>query len=228
MRLLLIRHGQTPSNVAGALDTAFPGAGLTDLGGRQAAAIPTALGAEPITGVYASPLVRTQLTASPLARARGLDMVVQDGLREISAGSLEMRTDHDAVEEYHHALRSWMEGDLDVRLGGQESGREFMSRYDEAIGAIARAHGPDDTVVAVSHGAAIRLWVTLRAAGVDRAAAPEMRLSNTAAAYLAGASPSWRLLRWHPGPLGGDHLVDLAAHDVTGDPEDEALGESAE
>ena len=26
MRLILIRHGQTPSNVAGALDTALPGA----------------------------------------------------------------------------------------------------------------------------------------------------------------------------------------------------------
>ena len=34
MRLLLIRHGQTPSNVLGLLDTAVPGPGLTDLGDR--------------------------------------------------------------------------------------------------------------------------------------------------------------------------------------------------
>ena len=40
MRLLLVRHGQTPSNVAGLLDTALPGPGLTALGTRQAAAIP--------------------------------------------------------------------------------------------------------------------------------------------------------------------------------------------
>ena len=30
MRLLLIRHGQTPANVRGELDTAAPGPGLTD------------------------------------------------------------------------------------------------------------------------------------------------------------------------------------------------------
>jgi release factor glutamine methyltransferase len=38
VRLLLIRHGQTPSNVLGLLDTAPPGPGLTDLGVEQAAA----------------------------------------------------------------------------------------------------------------------------------------------------------------------------------------------
>ena len=35
MRLLLIRHGETPGNVLGQLDTAHPGPGLTDLGERQ-------------------------------------------------------------------------------------------------------------------------------------------------------------------------------------------------
>src|SRR5699024_5083913 len=32
MRLLLIRHGQTPSNVEGILDAGYPGPGLTALG----------------------------------------------------------------------------------------------------------------------------------------------------------------------------------------------------
>ncbi|BCW50626.1 hypothetical protein StoSoilB13_29680 (plasmid) [Arthrobacter sp. StoSoilB13] len=48
MKLLLIRHGQTPGNVAGQLDTAFPGPGLTELGERQAAALPEALADESI------------------------------------------------------------------------------------------------------------------------------------------------------------------------------------
>ena len=34
MRLLLLRHGQTHSNVSGALDTGAPGADLTELGRR--------------------------------------------------------------------------------------------------------------------------------------------------------------------------------------------------
>ena len=34
-RLVLVRHGQTPSNVAGVLDTALPGPGLTEEGQQQ-------------------------------------------------------------------------------------------------------------------------------------------------------------------------------------------------
>ena len=85
MRLLLIRHGQTPHNVTGALDTAFPGAGLTELGQRQAAAVPEALADEDVGAVYATSLVRTQLTGSPLAQERSLDVQVREGLQEIAA-----------------------------------------------------------------------------------------------------------------------------------------------
>ena len=67
MRLFLIRHGQTPANVLGELDTAHPGPGLTELGTRQAAVIPDALRLESIDAVFASTLVRTHLTAQPLA-----------------------------------------------------------------------------------------------------------------------------------------------------------------
>ena len=59
MRLLLVRHGQTPANVAGALDTAFPGLGLTPLGQAQAEAVPAALADERVAAVHASRLVRT-------------------------------------------------------------------------------------------------------------------------------------------------------------------------
>ncbi|MHA7280954.1 hypothetical protein ACX80H_14535 [Arthrobacter sp. MDT2-2] len=36
----MIRHGQTPNNVTGHLNTAFPGAGLSALGKQQALAAP--------------------------------------------------------------------------------------------------------------------------------------------------------------------------------------------
>lgn len=227
MRLLLIRHGQTPSNVRGALDTAYPGAGLTELGHTQARAIPGSLEKERFAGVYASPLVRTQLTAAPLAQGRGLDVVVRRGLEEISAGELEMRTDHDAVEAYHTALKSWLDGDLDARLGGRESGRDFLSRYDGALTNIARRHRRDETIVAVSHGAAIRVWVTLRAKGAHEILTPESRMSNTAAAFLEGdPRTGWQLVDWTGTPLGGGHLDDVAAHDVTSEPADEAVAEA--
>ena len=39
MKLVLIRHGQTSSNLAGALDTAYPGADLNADGMNQAASL---------------------------------------------------------------------------------------------------------------------------------------------------------------------------------------------
>ena len=77
MRLLLLRHGQTESNVIGALDTAVPGAPLTAIGERQASAVPGAL--EPVDAVFVSTLIRTQQTALPLERARGLHATISTG-----------------------------------------------------------------------------------------------------------------------------------------------------
>lgn len=100
MRLILIRHGQTPSNVADLLDTAEPGADLTDVGRRQAAAVPRSLVDERIDVVYASTLVRTQQTAEPLLAERDVEFRVHPGLREISAGEFEMRGDEEAIRGY--------------------------------------------------------------------------------------------------------------------------------
>ena len=69
MKLRLIRHGQTPNNVARVLDTAEPGALLTQLGHDQAEALPQKLVTVSIDSLYVSTLTRTQLTAQPLARA---------------------------------------------------------------------------------------------------------------------------------------------------------------
>lgn len=100
MRLLLIRHGQTPANVLGRLDTARPGPGLTELGLAQAAEIPAALSSHRISEIYTSVLLRTHLTADPLVRSLSLAPRVLPGVHEIEAGSLEGRTDRAAISEY--------------------------------------------------------------------------------------------------------------------------------
>ena len=68
MRLLLIRHAQTASNVGRALDTAHPGAALTDLGHRQAARLVTGLAGEHLDVVAASSLLARSRPRSPLPR----------------------------------------------------------------------------------------------------------------------------------------------------------------
>lgn len=225
MRLLLIRHGQTPHNVTGALDTAFPGAGLTALGQSQARAIPDALAEEDIAGIYASRLVRTQLTAAPLAESRRLDVGVRAGLEEVAAGELEMRADRDAVHAYAGCLAGWMGGDLEQKMPGGTDGHEFYGRYEAALHTITKEHDPEDTVVVFSHGAAIRVFTAL-ATGLDPEVSTELRIMNTGMGALEGHPETrWELVRWSSEPLGGLQLEDVQAHDVTGESAEEAIHE---
>ncbi|MGW1541577.1 histidine phosphatase family protein [Streptomyces sp. NPDC002309] len=194
MRLLLVRHGQTPSNVAHLLDTAVPGPGLTELGERQAAALPGALADEDIEALYASTLVRTQLTAAPLAAARGLDVLVRDGIREVSAGDLEMLPGGSRRgEEYIRTVFAWADGDTGLRMPGGESGEETLARFDGVVAEAAAAGA--GTVAMVSHGAVIRMWAAARAENVDISFTHP--LDNTGVVILEGSpSDGWKALTW--------------------------------
>lgn len=196
MRLLLVRHGQTPSNVGRLLDTAVPGPGLTPLGERQAAELPGALAGEDIEAVYASTLLRTRLTAAPLAAVRGLEAIVRDGIREVTAGDLEMLPgDSPRGELYLRTVFAWAAGDIAVRMPGGESGEETLARYD-AVVAEAAASGAA-TVAMISHGAAIRLWTAARAANVDVGFAAARPLRNTGVVVLEGSpADGWKALAW--------------------------------
>ncbi|WP_432192167.1 histidine phosphatase family protein [Streptomyces sp. bgisy027] len=196
MRLLLVRHGQTPTNVDYLLDTAAPGPGLTELGQRQAAALPAALTGEDIEAIYASTLVRTQLTAAPLAAARGLDVIVRAGIREVFAGDLEMLPgDTEAGHLYMRTVFAWAAGDTELRMPGGESGAQALARYD-AVVAEAAGSGAG-TVAVVSHGAAIRMWTAARAANVDVAFAGAHPLDNTGVVVLEGSPvDGWKALSW--------------------------------
>jgi broad specificity phosphatase PhoE len=220
MKLLLIRHGQTPGNVLGQLDTAHPGPGLTELGERQAAAMARSLANEQISALYASTLVRTQITAAPLSTLQGLEVEVLGGLHEIEAGSLEKLTDEEAHKRYMTTVFSWAAGDLDRRMPAGPDGHEFFERYDADIARIAgrAAGGPGSAVVAVvSHGAAIRTWVGLRAAGADHEFAARHVLANTGIVAVEGDPASgWKLIHWDGSPIGGLALADPTAGDPTG------------
>jgi broad specificity phosphatase PhoE len=210
MRLLLIRHGQTPSNVIGALDTGIPGPGLTELGFEQAAAVPAGLVAEPIGAIFASTQVRSQLTAAPLAEARGLAVEIRSGLREVDAGDLEMRNDDEAVRVYMETVIAWADGDVDRRMPGGESGAEVYARYDEVVAEAAATGHP--SVAIVSHGAVSRSWVGARAENVSADFAAEHSLNNTGIVVLEGTPASgWRALTWMGQAIGGA-AVDDAAH----------------
>ena len=201
MRLYLARHAQTLSNVGHALDTAYPGAALTDLGQEQAARLAARLAGDPLAIVAASPLLRAQQTAAALAEGRGLTVLTLDGLREVDAGDLEMQNSAEAIGSYVTVLRAWAAGDLDVTIPGGTSGHEFLGRFDDAVraiedavGGIGQEDGLEVAVVAVSHGAAIRTWAALRCVNANSAEESRRLLPNTGVVIVRGSARSGWLL----------------------------------
>jgi len=207
-RLTLIRHGQTPSNVLGLLDTGAPGPGLTDLGRQQASALPRILVDQQIDAVYVSRLVRTHATALPLAEDRVIDRVELPGIHEVEAGSLEMRGDDDAVRRYMTTAFDWAAGDLDARIPDGPDGYEFFGRFDADIERVARESRHP---VVVSHGAAIRIWVGRSATNIGPEFTAVHHLPNTGVVELEGEPGDWRLLSWPDAPVTEPDPIDFEA-----------------
>jgi broad specificity phosphatase PhoE len=229
MRILFIRHGQTPANVIGSLDTAAPGPGLTELGTEQADAVVAALAHEPIAAIYVSKLRRTHETAAPLAAALGLTPVELPGTHEIEAGDLEGLTTHDAVRVYMGTAFAWGSGDIAPRMPGATDGTEFFDRFDASVAQVVAEQPDDATVVIVSHGAAIRVWSAARVANLGEGFTSDNHLPNTGVVVVESTGSAtdlaWTALSWADRPLGGADLDDPTADDPTGDTLDEALDE---
>ena len=196
MRLLLIRHGQTNANVNRQLDTAHPGNPLDDRGLEQAAELVETLAGYRIDAIYASTLTRAQQTAAPLAAARGLDVQVIDGVQEIAAGVEELNTDWTA---YVGMLNSWSPTNLDAKLDGGESAREFLTRFNGAVAAIEAAG--HEVAALVTHGAAMRVWAVAQDPSFPLDVAQP--LHNTRWIELVGSgAEGWRIELW--GGLAAD------------------------
>lgn len=194
MRLTLIRHGQTHSNVGRHLDTAAPGADLTDLGRAQAAALVDSLADHEVDRIFVSRLVRTHQTAAPLAAHRVLEPIELPGIHEITAGDFEMRNDDDAMMGYLATLRAWSVEGLHVPMPGGENGEAFFTRFDADV---LRAATESTAPLIVSHGAAIRVWVADRAMNIEHADTARRELHNTGIVELEGDPvDGWRLVRW--------------------------------
>lgn len=194
MHLHLIRHGQTPSNLIHALDTGDPGPALTPEGERQATAVGALLADRPLDRVYASQLTRARQTAAAVAGPHGLDVLVREGLREILAGDLEMRTDEASVLRYLGTMVDWAAGDLHAVMPGGESGRATLDRFDRVVEEVAETGA--EQVALVSHGAMIRFWAVVRADNLDSSTAAERWLDNTGVVSLVGEPGAWQVTQW--------------------------------
>ena len=156
-----MRHGQTPTT-GKVLPGRAPGLHLADKGVLQAEAVAARIAAlqgpkRRVAAVYASPLERTQETASPIAKALGLRVRRAKGLLECDFGDwtgAELKKLSKLPE-----WRTVQRNPSGFRFPGGESFVEMQTRIGGALAGI-RADHPGETVVAVSLAGSDR-WALL-------------------------------------------------------------------
>ncbi|QZZ32684.1 bifunctional RNase H/acid phosphatase [Streptomyces sp. ST1015] len=195
--LVLLRHGETPLTP----EKRFSGSGgsdpsLSPVGREQAARVAEALARRgTIEVIVASPLARTRETAEAVATRLGLDVAVDDGLRETDFGAWEGLTFREVRERHPEDMAAWL-GDQAARpTGGGESFAEVAERIAATRDRLTSAYA-GRTVLVVSHVTPIKTLVRL-ALGAPPEALFRMDLaaaSLSAVAYYADGNASVRLL----------------------------------
>ncbi|GII98252.1 putative phosphoglycerate mutase [Sediminihabitans luteus] len=207
--IVLLRHGRTAYNAAmrlqGQVDIALDDVGQwqAEQGGRALAS------AHRATRVVASDLSRAAATAEAYAAALGGREVILDArVRERSFGEWEGLTGPEIKAGWPDEHAAWRAGGEPTSTGA-ELKIDVAARMVAAITEHAADLADDETLVVVSHGAAITLAVTGLLgldAGTWRGVAG---LHNVHWSHLhrsgPGATPDWRLVAHN---VGADFPID--------------------
>ena len=155
--VVLIRHGSaqhsTPDQPLDLIDGQSD-PDLTELGRDQALAVADRMAASRTTGIFVTPLRRTQQTARPLADRLGIEPVIVPDLREVYLGDWEGQLNHrttsgDALTREVFTAERW-----DV-IPNAEPMEEFSARVRSGMEKLVEAAGPDHTTLAIVHGGVI-------------------------------------------------------------------------
>ncbi|MFE4366809.1 bifunctional RNase H/acid phosphatase [Streptomyces sp. NPDC056835] len=194
---VLLRHGETALTP----EKRFSGSGGSDpelsaAGRRQAEAVAASLAARgTVQEIVSSPLRRCRETAAAVASRLGLDVTVEEGLRETDFGAWEGLTFAEVRERYADDLSAWLASPDVAPTGGGESftavGRRVAAVRDRLL---ERYRGR--TVLVVTHVTPVKTLVRL-ALGAPPESLFRMELSAaslSAVAYYADGNASVRLL----------------------------------
>ncbi|MFJ1592649.1 bifunctional RNase H/acid phosphatase [Kitasatospora albolonga] len=194
---VLLRHGETALTP----EKRFSGSGGTDpelsATGRdqaaRAAAHFAALGT--VQEIVSSPLRRCRETAAAVADRLGLDVRIEDGLRETDFGAWEGLTFGEVRERYGDDLTAWLASPDTAPTGGGESFTEVAARVATARDRLTARYA-GRTVLLVTHVTPIKTLVRL---ALEAPAQAMFRMELSAAsistvAYYGDGNASVRLL----------------------------------
>jgi broad specificity phosphatase PhoE len=155
--VLLARHGETndnrePIRVQGFIDTP-----LNDTGREQAAGLAARVANAGLASVWASDLSRARETAEIVGAAVGLEVALDERLREGYRGRWEGHRFIDIERDEPDLYAAWRRGGAAFRFPGGESLLEQQQRVSAAVANI-HARSPLPALV-VCHGGSIRVML---------------------------------------------------------------------
>ncbi|MFJ1702116.1 bifunctional RNase H/acid phosphatase [Kitasatospora sp. NPDC088346] len=194
---VLLRHGETALTP----QKRFSGSGgsdpeLSERGRWQAERAAAALAERgTVQAVVSSPMLRTRQTAEAVAARLGLEVRIEEGLRELDFGDWEGMTFAEVQQKYPEDLDAWLGSAKARPTGSTESFTNLTHRVGVARDkTLARYAGK--TVLMVSHVSPIKTLVRL-ALGAPPDSVYRMELSAAslcAVQYYADGNASVRLL----------------------------------
>jgi 2,3-bisphosphoglycerate-dependent phosphoglycerate mutase len=194
-RVYVARHGEAAYETQLITDD---GGTLTELGRSQAAGLAAELAADAagngITHVWTSSRSRAVQTAEIAAGALGCDVTVREGLREFGVGAFAGQP-QTAQDPLAGTFFAWLDGDLDVRIDGGESGTELAARVRAVLEEVAGSH-PGESVLVISHGGAMGVGLPALAANLPSDIIRLHPLPNCGVVELTAQSADWRAVRW--------------------------------
>lgn len=188
-RLILIRHGQTHANIARILDTALPGAPLTDQGIIQSRRLGRVLlpSWDRLTEIVTSHALRARQTGAGAVAGLhhlagpGVRLRHEAGLHEVQAGEIEGRSDFDAHRRFMEIFHGWLHGDFGAKVPGGESADDVLARYLPVLRALVAEDSafPLDDAHASSDSASTRGPADATGSASTRGSADALDSSNS-------------------------------------------------
>ena len=157
LNLYLLRHGETEASRTGGY-VGFTDVDLTPEGLAMAEAFAEKYKHLPWQAIFASPLKRTVATATPIAKAVGLNIQLRNGLKEMFFGEWEGLSLEEVKARHDKDYNNWMTEPAWNPPTGGETGMQVASRAAMVIAEIENQF-TEGNVLVVSHKTTIRLML---------------------------------------------------------------------
>ena len=170
MNLLLVRHGEIPSNINKIYAGISP-EGLTSNGLIQAEEVAEKLKSCNIHHLYSSPIQRARQTAEIIGKRIHRSVVVKDAFREMELGPWEGLAEDDIVKKYKEEWKIWQNRPDELQLPGRETLEDLLKRVLTGVSKIYLDMAGRNVVI-VTHVAIIRvlrLWHAKKSLGLYKA-----------------------------------------------------------